>query len=157
MENILRAINLIEDSIQALNNTENEIEIELESFLKVISAVKLEYEDDSSQIRKEMQEIMDGMEQRDDSPLIYLQFEDKLKKSIQSQFSSIIEIILQIDEERENFPILQGLDENQWTILNQNLKTILTKNVHEKSQDLDLKISENFNDIRNFLLRSGKS
>lgn len=57
MENILRVINLIGDSIQALNKTENEIEIELESFLKVISAVKLEYEDDSSQIRKEMQEI----------------------------------------------------------------------------------------------------
>ena len=150
MENILRAINLIEDSIQALNNTENEIEIELESFLKIISAVKLEYEDDSSQIRKEMQEIMDGMEQRDDSPLIYLQFEDKLKNSIQSQFSSIIEIILQIDEDRENFPILQGLNKNQWTELNQNLKTILAKNVHEKSQDLDSKISENFNDIRNF-------
>jgi len=150
MENILRALNLVENSIDALKNAENRIEIELEAFLKVISKVKLEYEDDSSDIRKEMQEIMESMEQRDDSPLIYLQFEDKLKESIQSQFSSIIEVILQIDEERENFPILQGLNENQWKELNQNLKTLLAKNVHEKSQQLDAKISENFNEIRNF-------
>lgn len=44
MENILPTINLIEDSIQVLNNTENEIEIELESFLKFKSAIILEYD-----------------------------------------------------------------------------------------------------------------
>jgi hypothetical protein len=150
MENILRALSIVEDSIEALNNAEKDIEIQLESFLKVISRVKMEYEDDSSQIRKEMQEVMDSMEQRDDSPLIYLQFEDKLKESIQSQFSSIIEIILQIDDERAGFPKLQDLSESQWAEINQNLKMILTKKVHDKSVDLNSKISENFNDIRNF-------
>ena len=82
----------------------------LDSVLNEIKMMKQNFDNDSSELRKEIYNTLDSMQTRDDSALYYLNFEENVKKSISSQFASLLEIILQIDVQSEEIPGIKYLN-----------------------------------------------
>ncbi|MFX1277302.1 MAG: hypothetical protein ACFFBP_07990 [Promethearchaeota archaeon] len=124
--------------------------MELDSILNELKMMKQNFENDSSDFRKEIHKTLDSMQTRDDSALYYLNFEDNVKNSINSQFASILEIILQMDAQSNDIPWIKDLTLAQWKDLRQMLKNFLAKSIHEKAVELDKNISDNFREIKDY-------
>ncbi len=136
---------LVLDILKASNNA-----VGIDSIINEINMLKNNFENESSDIRNEVQEIMNEMQTRDDSSFFYTNFEDTLKKDIHAYFASVLEIILQMDNESEDTSDLDFMNTEQWNQLKTFLKTFLAKFVHERSIELDAHISGNFTELKNF-------
>ncbi len=134
--------------LEIFNEKENPIE--LSSILNELKMMKQNFENDSSEIRKAIHKTLDDMQKRDDSALYYLNFEDNVKKSINAQFASILEIILQIDSQSDAIPGIKNLTREQWIEIRQDLKNFLAKRIHKKALELDQNISNNFREIKDY-------
>ncbi|MFX1237496.1 MAG: hypothetical protein ACFFAS_06375 [Promethearchaeota archaeon] len=121
----------------------------LDSIIEDITELRNNFGNESSEIRNEVEEIMKEMQTRDDSALYYLEFEDSLKEVIHSKFASVLEIILQIENIEDN-PLRDSINSDQWIQIKSYLKNILAKNVHKKTLELDARISQKFNELKNY-------
>ncbi|MBN1802799.1 MAG: hypothetical protein JW891_14920 [Candidatus Lokiarchaeota archaeon] len=121
----------------------------LDSIINELTSLRDNFDTESSEIRNEVQEVMNEMQTRDDSSLFYLNFEDALKEIIHSKFANILEIILQIESVEEKFKP-EFLDQKQWNQIKSYFKNLLAQNIHKKTLELDTKISEKFTELKNY-------
>ncbi|MFX1337228.1 MAG: hypothetical protein ACFFDK_01320 [Promethearchaeota archaeon] len=123
--------------------------IELENLYKDFQRLQNDVNNDITTIKKELEELLDQIEDKGEKIDLLDKYEKELKNIINSELASIVIIVLQMKSEFQDKLKKIGISDTQWNSLKDEIKNTLALGVHEKSGELGEIISEEFKDIRN--------
>jgi hypothetical protein len=134
-------------SIQNIfENKENKIE--LDNIYKDFKKFQEDINKDFNKIKIELEDLVNKMEGKKD-PLEFMEtYENELKNLINSQFASIVVVLLQMKENLEPKLEEAGISEDQWITIRNKIKDILAMETHNKAQEINNIVSEEFEEIK---------
>ncbi|MGQ4875504.1 MAG: hypothetical protein ACP6IY_15665 [Promethearchaeia archaeon] len=101
-------------------------------------------------IRKELEELIDNAESNNLTSDFLINYEKELKNLMYSEIAGILIPILQFKEEFKEKYTSIGITDQQWDAVKDEIKNILAKNIHEKTQEIVEIISDEFEEIRKY-------
>ncbi|MHA1338262.1 MAG: hypothetical protein ACTSPW_21405, partial [Promethearchaeota archaeon] len=101
-------------------------------------------------IRKELEELIDNAESNNLTSDFLINYEKELKNLMYSEIAGILIPILQFKEEFKEKYTSIGITDQQWDAVKDEIKNILAKNIHEKTQEIIEIISDEFEEIRKY-------
>jgi len=123
-------------------------DIEIETLYNEFQKIQEGIEKDAVTIREELKDLVNSIEQKEVSSDFLNKFEEELKHMISAQLASIVIILLQLKADFEEKIKAVGITQNQWDAVKNEIKDALALGTHEKAQELNELISEEFADIK---------
>ncbi len=139
----------LHDIIDQVIEKENKIELDTVymDFKKLLDSV----EKDAVSIKQEVKELVEPEGKKSDFEGLLENREKEIQNMINSQIAGIVVLVLQLKNEIRDKAISFGINDQQWNAIKDDIKNALAQGTHEKAQELNDIISEEFRDLKNAL------
>ncbi len=143
----------------ALGKIENELssifqkqsKIELDKIYKDFQILQNAVNSDITAIKQELEVLVSDIDKESDFTEFLNKFEQELKNIINSELASIVIILLHLKAEFHEKIKALGITDKQWDALKNDIKNVLALGVHEKSQELNDIVTNEFSEIREII------
>ncbi len=143
----------------AFGKIENEIgsifqkqsKIELDKIYKDFQILQNAVNSDITAIKQEVEVLSSDIEKESDFTDFLNKYEQELKNIINSELASIVIILLHLKSEFRDKIKALGITDKQWDALKNDIKDVLALGVHEKSQELNEIVTNEFSEIREII------
>ncbi len=130
---------------------EKENKIELDSVYKDFKKLLDSVEKDATAIKQEVKDLIEPEGKNSDLEKLLENREKEIRNTIDSQLAGIVILVLQLKDEIREKAKSFGVNDQQWNAIKEEIKNALAQGTHEKAQELNAVISEEFHDLKTAL------
>ncbi|MHA1150163.1 MAG: hypothetical protein ACTSR8_18180 [Promethearchaeota archaeon] len=135
-----------QEAVQRVFKEENKLEIS--SLLDKITAAEKDFDKEAQILREELTGMVEGIQTQSISVDFLNKYEEEIKNIINSEIAGILIPLLQFKSEfREKYEAI-GITDSQWDSIKDSIKDLLAGHIHEKANELNDIINQEFQELR---------